>query len=53
MRSLLGFNSYETATSILNGVEAMYMMKKGQLHPQVKSIQNKVESIHKLFGIAA
>jgi hypothetical protein len=28
-------------------------MKKEQLHPQVKSIQNKVESIHKLFGIAA
>jgi transposase-like protein len=53
VRSMLGFKSYETATSILNGVEAMYMIKKGQLHPQGKSIQNEIEFIHKLFGIAA
>ncbi|MFP3512201.1 IS6 family transposase [Peribacillus sp. SIMBA_075] len=42
VRSMLGFKSYETATSILSGIEAMHMMKKGQLHQRVK-----------LFGIAS
>ncbi|WP_141499558.1 IS6 family transposase, partial [Bacillus toyonensis] len=28
VRSMLGFKSYETVTSILSGVEAMHMMKK-------------------------
>ncbi|WP_232308264.1 IS6 family transposase [Bacillus cereus] len=53
VRSMLGFKSYETATSILSGVETIHMMKKGQLHPQVKSAQNEVWFIHKLFGIAS
>ncbi|MBC6976052.1 IS6 family transposase [Bacillus sp. Xin] len=53
VRSMLGFKSYETATSILSGVEAMDMLKKGQLHPQVKSAQNEVRFTHKLFGIAS
>ncbi|RFT61379.1 IS6 family transposase, partial [Bacillus clarus] len=38
---------------ILSGVETMHMMKKGQLHLQVKSAQNEVRFIHKLFGIAS
>ncbi|RAS85720.1 IS6 family transposase [Priestia endophytica] len=53
VRSMLGFKSYETATSILSGVEAMHMIKKRQLHQQVKSVQNEVGFIHKLFGIAS
>ena len=53
VRSMLGFKSCETATSILSGVEAMHMMKKGQLNLQVKSAQNEVGFIHKLFGIAS
>uniref|UniRef100_UPI00349EC29A IS6 family transposase n=1 Tax=Bacillus pseudomycoides TaxID=64104 RepID=UPI00349EC29A len=53
VRSMLGFKSYETATSILSGVEAMHMIKKGQLHLQVKSAQNEVGFIHKLFGSAS
>lgn len=50
---MLGFKTYETATSILNGIEAMHMMKKGQLHQRIKSVQNVVEFIHKLFEIAS
>ncbi|OSX94466.1 hypothetical protein BTJ45_01823 [Bacillus mycoides] len=50
---MLGFNSYETGTFILSGIEAMHMMKKGQLHPQVKSAKNEVGFIHKLFGIGS
>ncbi|WP_018767847.1 IS6 family transposase [Bacillus sp. 105MF] len=53
VRSMLGFKSYETATSILSGVEAMHMMKKRQLNLQVKSAQNEVGFIHKLFGSAS
>ncbi|WP_234931882.1 DUF7021 domain-containing protein [Bacillus thuringiensis] len=46
-------SALETAISILSGVETMHMMKKGQLHLQVKSAQNEVRFIHKLFGIAS
>ena len=31
IRSMLGFKSFRTATSILAGVEAMHMMKKEQI----------------------
>ncbi|WP_459500853.1 DUF6241 domain-containing protein [Bacillus sp. C1] len=53
VRSMLGLKSFKTAISILSGVEAMHMLKKGQLHRQVKSAQNEVRFIHKLFGIAS
>lgn len=53
VRSMWGFKSYETATSILSGIEVMHMVKKGQLHRQVKSAQNEVEFIQKLFGISS
>jgi IS6 family transposase len=53
VRSMLGFKSYETATYILSGIEAMHMIKKGQVHQGVKSAQNEVGFIHKLFGIAS
>jgi transposase, IS6 family len=38
---------------MISGIEAMHMVKKGQLVLQDKSAQNQVEIIHKLFGIAA
>lgn len=51
---MLGFKTYETATSIVRvGMEAIHMMKKGQLHQQMKSVLKEVEFIHKLFGIAS
>ncbi|MFI8707995.1 IS6 family transposase [Bacillus sp. NPDC077411] len=53
VRSMLGLKSFRTATLILRGIEAMHMMKKRQLHQRVKSAQNEVEVIHKLFGLAA
>lgn len=50
VRSMLGFKTYETATSIVR----VHMMKKGQVHQQqVKSVQNRKEFIDKLFGIAS
>ena len=53
IRPMLGFKSFETATTILSGVEAMHILKKRQLHRQAKSVQNEVEFIHTLFGILA
>ncbi|MFS0907119.1 IS6 family transposase [Priestia aryabhattai] len=53
VRTMLGFKSFRTAKAIISGIEAMHMVKKGQLVLQNKSAQNQVEIIHKLFGIAA
>jgi len=50
---MLGFKSFRTAEAITSGIEAMHMVKKGQLVLQDKSAQNQVKIIHKLFGIAA
>jgi hypothetical protein len=39
---------------VLSGIEAMYMVKKGQIHQQqVKSVQIQVEFIQELFGLVA
>ncbi|MCX2829197.1 IS6 family transposase [Bacillus pseudomycoides] len=53
VRSMLGLKSFKTAISILSGIEAMHMMKKGQLVLMDKSVQNQKEFIHKLFGLAS
>ncbi|MBT2258907.1 IS6 family transposase [Priestia megaterium] len=53
VRSMLGFKSYETATSILSGVEAMHMIKKEQLDLRDQSVQNQKEFIHQLFELVA
>jgi hypothetical protein len=37
---MLGFKTHETATSIVRGIEAKNMMKKGQVHQGMKSAQN-------------
>ena len=50
---MLGLKSFRTATSIISGIEAMHMVKKGQLILRDKSVQNQVKFIHQLFGIAA
>ncbi|EOQ04712.1 transposase [Bacillus cereus VDM021] len=52
VRSMLGLQSFKTATSILSGIEAMHMMKKGQLVLN-KSVQNQKQFIHKLFGLSS
>ena len=53
VRSMLGLKSFRIATLILRGIEAMHMMKKGQLVLPDKSVQNQREFIHKLFGSAS
>ncbi|PGU48829.1 IS6 family transposase, partial [Bacillus cereus] len=53
VRSMLGFKSFKTATSILSGVEAIHMIKKGQINLPNQSVQNQKEFIHQLFGLIA
>lgn len=53
VRSMLGSKSYETATSILSGIESMHMIKKKQIHQGIKSDQNEIKFIHRLFGLTA
>ncbi|EJR91057.1 IS6 family transposase [Bacillus cereus] len=52
-RSMLGFKSFRTATSILAGIEAMHMIKKEQVDLRNQSVQNQKEFIHQLFGLTA
>ncbi|MED4286637.1 IS6 family transposase [Priestia megaterium] len=51
--SMLGLKSFSTATSVISGIEAMHMVKKGQLVLWDKSVQNQVKFIHELFRVAA
>ncbi|PGE89335.1 hypothetical protein COM62_30435, partial [Bacillus pseudomycoides] len=51
VRSMLGLKSFKTAPSILSGIEAMHMMKKGQLVLN-KSVQNQKQFMNKLFGLS-
>lgn len=51
VRSMLGFKSYKTATFIVSGVEAMHMIKKGQIDLQNQLVQNQKEFIHQVFGL--
>ncbi|MCM3196922.1 IS6 family transposase [Priestia megaterium] len=53
VRSMLGLKSFRTAKSILSRIEAMPIIKKGQLALPDKSVQNQVKFIHQLFGMAA
>ncbi|PEO43550.1 DDE-type integrase/transposase/recombinase, partial [Bacillus toyonensis] len=50
VRFMLGFQSFQTATKTLAGIEAMHMIKKGQTLQGEKSVQNQIQLIHNLFG---
>jgi transposase, IS6 family len=43
---MLGFKSFDKATSILFGVEAMHMIKKEQVDLWNQSVQNQKEFVH-------
>lgn len=51
IRSMLGFKSFDTATFILSGVEAIHMIKKEQIALWNQSVQNQKEFIHQLFEL--
>lgn len=53
IRPMLGLKSFHTATSIIFGIEAMHIIKEGQLISWNQSVQNQVKFIYQLLGIAA
>ncbi len=53
IRSMLGFKLYQTTASILSGVEAMHMIKKGQIDLWDQSVQKQNIFINQLFGVTA
>lgn len=42
VRLMLGFQSFQTATKTLAGIEAMHMIKKEQTLQGEKSVQNQI-----------
>jgi IS6 family transposase len=48
---MLGFQSFRSANKTLNGIEAMNMIKKGQVNNLNYSVLNEVKYINHLFGI--
>jgi IS6 family transposase len=50
---MMGFKSFETAEHTISGIEAMHMIRKGQVECNHSSALSVVEFINKLFGLAA
>ena len=48
---MLGFQSFRSANKTLKGIEAMNMIKKGQVNNLNYSALNEVRYINQLFGI--
>ncbi len=53
IRNMLGLKSYKTARKMIDGIEAMYMIKKGQTSQGTKSVQKQIKLINHLFGLSA
>ncbi len=49
---MLGFQSFRSTNKTLKGIEAMNMIKKGQVNDLNYSVLNEVKYINHLFGIA-
>jgi transposase-like protein len=50
---MLGFQSFQSANKTLKGIEAMNMIKKGQVDTLNRCVLDEVNFINKLFGIPA
>ena len=48
---MLGFQSFRSANKTLKGIEAMNMIKKGQIKNLNYSVLNEAKYINQLFGI--
>ncbi|MET3295137.1 UNVERIFIED_ORG: IS6 family transposase [Bacillus proteolyticus] len=51
VRYMLRFQSFQTASTTLAGIEAMHMIKKGQTFQGEKSVRNQIQLINNLFGL--
>ncbi|PFB39376.1 IS6 family transposase, partial [Bacillus thuringiensis] len=53
VRYMLGFQSFQTASTTLAGIEAMHMIKKAQTPQGARSVRKQIQLINTLFGITA
>ncbi|MGQ7072384.1 DDE-type integrase/transposase/recombinase, partial [Escherichia sp. SP-MK2] len=53
IRNMLGLKSLQIATKMIAGIEALYMVKKGQTFQGKKSVQRQIYLIDELFGLTA
>ena len=52
-KQALGFQSCRTASRTLCGIEAMHMIRKGQIKRAVIGDETRAQFINKLFGLAS
>jgi transposase-like protein len=52
IRPMMGFKSFKSASKTIQGIEAMNMIRKGQVNSK-KSVLFEIRFINKLFGIAS
>ena len=48
----MGFHFFYTAHSTLKGIEAMHMIKKGQVE-EIQCVHTEIQFINKIFGVSA
>jgi len=48
---MLGFQSFQSANKTLKGIEAMNMIRKGQVNDLNYSVLNEVKYVNQLFGL--
>lgn len=51
VNSMLGFWSIDTAKRTISGIEAMHMIRKGQVD-KIQSVSDEVRVINELLGVA-
>ncbi|GMA65805.1 hypothetical protein GCM10025859_63180 [Alicyclobacillus fastidiosus] len=50
---MLGFKSFQTADRTLKGIEAMHILRKGQVEIQLSPVSSIAQFINHLFGVSA
>ncbi len=51
IKPMLGFDSFDTAEKTICGIEAMHMIRKGQVE-EIQCVLSEVEFLNKIMGIA-
>lgn len=53
VKYMLGFKSLKSAKKTLLGIEAIHIIKKGQIKNSIKSVLFEVQFINTIFGIVS
>ncbi|OOR03686.1 hypothetical protein BW897_32295 [Bacillus cereus] len=53
VRYMLGFQSFQTASTTLAGIEAIHMIKKGHTFQGAKSARSRIQLTNNLFSLTA